>query len=85
MKIKQIIIASTLLVSVASFSQKDELKALKKLYAKEVLKGEDLVEYKNLVTKVAPLATEEGDKVYAEFYKSMIPILDMNALAQDVR
>lgn len=84
MKIKQIIIASTLLVSVASFSQKDELKALKKLYAKEVLKGEDLVEYKNLVTKVAPLATEEGDKVYAEFYKSMIPILDMNALAQDV-
>ena len=84
MKIKQIIIASTLLVSVASFSQKEELKALKKLYAKEVLKGEDLVEYKNLVTKVAPLATEEGDKVYAEFYKSMIPILDMNALAQDV-
>jgi len=84
MKIKQIIIASTLLVSVASFAQKDELKALKKLYAKEVLKGEDLVEYKNLVTKVAPLATEEGDKVYAEFYKSMIPILDMNALAQDV-
>jgi len=84
MKIKQIIIASTLLVSVASFAQKDELKALKKLYAKEVLKGEDLAEYKNLVTKVAPLATEEGDKVYAEFYKSMIPILDMNALAQDV-
>ncbi|GAA4054596.1 tetratricopeptide repeat protein [Flavobacterium chungnamense] len=84
MKIKQIIIASTLLVSVASFSQKEELKALKKLYAKEVLKGEDLVEYKNLVTKVAPLAIEEGDKVYSEFYKSMIPILDMNALAQDV-
>ncbi|MFY7740429.1 MAG: hypothetical protein ACOVQC_07935 [Flavobacterium sp.] len=84
MKIKQIIIASTLLVSVASFSQKEELKALKKLYAKEVLKGEDLLEYKNLVTKVAPLAIEEGDKVYAEFYKSMIPILDMNALAQDV-
>lgn len=84
MKIKQIIIASTLLVSVASFSQKEELKALKKLYAKEVLKGEDLVEYKNLVSKVAPLATEEGDKVYAEFYKSMIPILDMNALTQDV-
>lgn len=84
MKIKQIIIASTLLVSVASFSQKEELKALKKLYAKEVLKGEDLVEYKNLVTKVAPLVIEEGDKVYAEFYKSMIPILDMNALAQDV-
>jgi len=42
MKIKQIIIAGTLLVSVASFAQKDELKALKKIYAKEEIKGEDL-------------------------------------------
>ena len=39
MKIKQIIIAGTLLVSVASFAQKDELKALKKIYAKDEIKG----------------------------------------------
>ncbi|GEC78196.1 tetratricopeptide repeat protein [Flavobacterium aquatile] len=80
MKIKQIIIASTLLVSVASFAQKDELKALKKIYAKEEIKGADLVQYKALVAKLEPLATEEADKVYAGFYKSMTPVLESLAI-----
>lgn len=80
MKIKQIIIAGTLLVSVASFAQKDELKALKKIYNKEEIKGADLAEYKTLVTKVEPLATLEADKVYATFYKSMVPVLEYMAL-----
>ncbi|WP_395045559.1 hypothetical protein [Flavobacterium sp.] len=80
MKIKQLIIAGTLLVSVASFAQKDELKALKKIYAKAEIKGADLAEYKSLVAKVEPLATEESDKVYAGFYKAMIPILEYMAL-----
>lgn len=80
MKIKQIIIASTLLVSVASFAQKDELKALKKIYAKEEIKGADLTEYKSLVAKLEPIATDEGDKIYAGFYKSMIPVLEYFAL-----
>jgi tetratricopeptide (TPR) repeat protein len=80
MKIKQIIIAGTLLVSVASFSQKDELKALKKIYAKEEIKGADLTEYKALVAKVIPIAVEESDKVYSGFYKSMIPVLEYLAI-----
>jgi len=83
MKIKQIIIASSLLVSVASFAQKDELKALKKIYAKEEITAAELEEYKSLVTKVIPIATEEADKVYAGFYKSMIPILEMGVLSLD--
>lgn len=80
MNAKQIIITGTLLVSVATFAQKDELKGLKKIYAKEEIKGADLTEYKNLVTKVGPLATEEGDKVYANFYKAMVPILEIMSL-----
>jgi tetratricopeptide (TPR) repeat protein len=76
MKIKQIIIATILLVTVSSFSQKDELKALKKIYSKDEIKGEDLTEYKSLTDKVLPLAIEEGDKVYANFYKCMTPILE---------
>jgi len=80
MKIKHLIIAGTLLVSVGSFAQKDELKALKKLYGKEEIKGEDLTEYKALVAKVIPLATEEGDKIYANFYKCMIPVLESMAI-----
>ena len=76
MKIKQIIIAGTLLVSVTSFAQKDELKALKKIYAKEEIKGDDLAQYKLLINKVEPLAVEEGDKVYANFYKCMLPVIE---------
>ncbi|WP_395065711.1 tetratricopeptide repeat protein [Flavobacterium sp.] len=79
-KIKQIIIAGTLLVSVSSFAQKEELKALKKIYAKDEIKGNDLNEYKSLVLKVEPIATEESDKIYAGFYKAMIPLLDVLSL-----
>jgi tetratricopeptide (TPR) repeat protein len=80
MKIKQIIIAGALLVSVSSFAQKDELKALKKIYGKEEIKGEDLAQYKSLVNTVQTLAVEESDKVYANFYKCMVPVLDYLAL-----
>lgn len=82
MNVKQILFTGTLLVSVATFAQKDELKALKKIYAKEEIKGADLIEYKNLVAKVGPLAVEEGDKVYAGFYKAMVPLLEIMALGK---
>lgn len=80
MKIKHILLASAVLVSVSSFAQKDELKKLKRIYEKDEIKGNDLSEYKALVIKVEPLATEEGDKIYASFYKAMIPVLDANAV-----
>jgi tetratricopeptide (TPR) repeat protein len=83
MKIKHIILTGTLLVSVASFAQKDELKALKKIYAKDEIANDDLNEYKSLITKLESLATEEGDKVYTNFYKSMLPALELNALGLD--
>jgi len=75
MRIQHILLASAVLVSVSSFGQKDELKTLKKIYAKEVPTANDLAEYKATVTKLEPLATEEADKVYANFYKCMLPIL----------
>jgi cytochrome c-type biogenesis protein CcmH/NrfG len=80
MKINQILLAGTLFVSVLSFAQKDELKTLKKIYAKDAIAGVDLQEYKAAVAKLEPLATEESDKVYAAFYKCMTPVLDVNAL-----
>jgi tetratricopeptide (TPR) repeat protein len=80
MKIKQILIAGTLLVSVASFAQKDELKALKKIINKDEIKIADLVQYKALVAKLEPLATEEADKVYTGFYKSMTPVLESTTI-----
>lgn len=80
MKIKQIIIASTLLVSVASFAQKDEMKALKKVYTKDIPSASDIVDYKSNITKLEALATEENDKVYSNFYKCMLPIMEITSL-----
>ena len=80
MKIKHIVLTASILVSVSTFAQKEELKALKKIYAKEEIKGKDLVEYKDLVSKVEPLAVEESDKIYANFYKVMTPVLESLAV-----
>ncbi|WP_282787533.1 tetratricopeptide repeat protein [Flavobacterium croceum] len=80
MKIKNLIVAGTIMLSVATFAQKDELKTLKKLYAKDFIKGEDLATYKATISKLETLATEEGDKVYTNFYKTMLPFIEMNNL-----
>lgn len=82
MKTKYGILALALFVSSTFFAQKDELKALKKIYAKDKIEGKDLIDYKNNLTKIEGLPTEEADKVYARFYKSMLPILEINALGQ---
>ena len=79
MKIKHIILASAVLLSVASFAQKDELKALKKIYDKDDASAKDLIEYKGLISKTEPLIlnSNESDKVYFDFYKASIPFLEM--------
>ena len=80
MKIKQILIAGTLLISVASFSQKDELKALKKVYTKEVPSAGDVADYKVNLSKLESVAAEEADKVYLSFYKSVLPFVEVQSL-----
>ena len=70
---KKLILGATLLVSVATFAQKDELKTLKKIYAKEEISEKDLEVYKTASDALQGLASEESDKVYAKFYKVMYP------------
>ena len=84
MKSKYIILASALLISVATFAQKEELKTLKKLYEKSP-SDKDIVQYKATIEKAEPLIANatEADKVYLNFYKAMIPVLDLKlALAK---
>ncbi len=80
MNTKKFLVTATLFIVSVTFAQKEELKALKKIYAKDEIKGTDLSDYKSLLTKVEPLATEEGDKIYTNFYKAMLPVLELNAL-----
>ncbi|MEO8235487.1 MAG: hypothetical protein ABI549_08750 [Flavobacterium sp.] len=83
MKTKSKIIAGLLFFSLATFAQKEEMKTLKKIYAKETISSEDLIEYKKNATKLGDVAIEENDKIYSDFYKSMLPILEVKALGND--
>lgn len=70
---KKLVLSAALLLSVATFAQKEELKVLKKIYAKETISDKDLEAYKAASTALDGLATEESDKVYAKFYRVMYP------------
>ena len=74
------LLASAVLVSVSSFAQKEELKKLKKIYEKEEPSANDLTEYKSNLTKLSTLATEEGDKVYYNFYNASTANIEMKLL-----
>ena len=74
-----IVLASAVLVSVSSFAQKDELKTLKKIYAKAAPSANDVAEYKSNLDKLTTLATEEGDKIYTNFYKAMLPVVQLTS------
>lgn len=74
---KKILLVVALAISTATFAQKDELKTLKKIYAKSSISEKDLVEYKNASDALSSLAKEESDVVYAKFYKTMYPTVVM--------
>ena len=84
MNSKYLMLVSVALISAGTFAQKDELKALKKIYTKETQSASDLVDFKTNLTKVEGLANEEGDKVYTNFYKSMLPFMEMTVLGSNV-
>ncbi len=80
MKSKLILLVLAMMVSVATFAQKDELKTLKKIYAKEKTSDADIAEYKATLSKAETLvvSSTEDDKVYFGFYKAMSPVLELN-------
>jgi tetratricopeptide (TPR) repeat protein len=84
MKIKHIVLTASILVSVSTFAQKDELKALKKIYAKETPKPQDVEDYKANLIKLEGVATEENDKVSLGFYKSMAPLIEIASFGQAI-
>ena len=83
MKIKHIVLATTMMVTLSTFAQKEELKVLKRIYAKDVPTTADISEYKSNLSKLESTASEEGDKVYAQFYKCMLPVLEVTVLGQN--
>ena len=80
---KILLIATSILFANATFAQKDELKSLKKLFAKETLTVSDLADYKAKSSALQALSLEENDKVYANFYSSILPILEVKAIGNN--
>ena len=81
---KKLVLSATLLLSVASFAQKDELKTLKKIYAKETISEKDLEAYRTANASLKNLATIEEDKIYADFYSGMLPIIELESLGSKI-
>lgn len=77
---KKLILGATLLVSVATFAQKDELKTLKKIYSKSEISEKDLEAYKTANELLKNKAITEEDKVYADFFNGMLPIIEITSL-----
>jgi len=75
--IRKLVLASILATTLSVSAQKDELKTLKKIYAIEQMSAKDISEYKAALAKAEPLASEASDKVYVNFYKAMLPLLEM--------
>ena len=80
MKSKVLLLVSSIILSTTAFAQKEELKTLKKIYAREKTSDSDMAEFKATLTKVESLVANstEDDKVYFAFYKAMSPVLEMN-------
>lgn len=81
-QMKKIILSVALLVSMATFAQKDELKNLKKLYAKDALTTEEFNQFKGILLKLESVATTEEDKTSVTFYKAMSPLLELSTFGQ---
>ncbi|CAN1522456.1 NrfG FOG, TPR repeat [Flavobacteriaceae bacterium] len=79
MRIKTVLLTGFFMISVSIFAQKDELKALKKIYEKEKPSTKDFEEYTAILVKAEPLIANatEMDKVYFNFYKVNSPFMDL--------
>ena len=83
MKIKNVLVAGVLFASAATFAQKDELKALKKIYDRDTPSAEDVISYKANLNKLESIAMEEGDKVYYNYYKAVLPQIELASQGND--
>jgi tetratricopeptide (TPR) repeat protein len=79
MKNRHIIIATTMLISVCTFAQKEELKTLKKINEKSTPSAKDIAEYKQTLTATESLFNNltEADKVNVGYFKAFVPVLEI--------
>lgn len=73
---RSIFLGVALLLTLATFAQKDELKTLKKIYSKDKISERDLEKYNVAMISLEYLAKEKSDKIYSDFYKTAYPFVE---------
>lgn len=81
---KKVTLIVALLVSIATFAQKDELKTLKKIYEKDQPSQEDVDKYKSALRSLEGIASSEEDKISFVFYDGLLPLLEIANLGAKV-
>ena len=76
---RSIFLGVALLLTTATFAQKDELKTLKKIYSKDKVSERDLEKYNVAMISLEYLAKEKTDKAYSVFYKTAYPIVEFTS------
>jgi tetratricopeptide (TPR) repeat protein len=79
MKNRHLVIATTMLLSVCAFAQKDELKTLKKINEKSTPSANDIADYKQKLTAAEAMFNNltEADKVNIAYFKAYVPVLEI--------
>lgn len=81
---KKLILVLTFLSTIVLFAQKDELKTLKKIYAKDTPSKSDFEAYNTALSSLEKLSLTEDDKIYKNFYEGMKPFLEMALLGDKI-
>jgi len=66
-------------MSLSAWAQKDELKALRKIYDEDLPSKEQLATYRQALDKLKAMPLNEADKVYYNYYRVNLPSLEMMA------
>ncbi|HEX8562141.1 MAG TPA: tetratricopeptide repeat protein [Flavobacterium sp.] len=77
---QQFTIAAALFISLAGHAQKEELKALKKIYDKDTPTAKDITDYRAALDQATPLmgAASASDRAYFDYYQASAPWVELS-------
>ncbi len=79
---KKLVVTLSVFCAMITYSQKNELKTLKKLSEKRSLNALDYQFYKDAVVSLKDKAVTEDEKVAAKYYDAMIPVAEIATKAE---
>ena len=82
---KKTITIASFFLSLTLFAQVEEMKTLKKIYDKDKISSKDIETFKTNLSILEKNAISEEDKVYANFFKGMLPFIELQSLGSKAK